>query len=80
MAALAKEVREAITKAIAEDDLEALLRVYDRKMYIVNSAACSLRGCHKDVFTGWVMRAMKDPNKPGLRDAIRAVVPTINAA
>jgi len=80
VAALAKEIRDAITEAIADKDLEALLRVYDRKNHIIATAARYLRGSHKDVFTGWVMRAIKDPEKPRLRDAIRAVVPSITPA
>jgi len=78
--ALAKEVRDAIIKAIADDDLEALLRIYDRKKHIINIAARCLRGGHKDIFIGWVMRAIKDPKRPELRKAIKSVVPPINAA
>lgn len=77
VATFADEVREAITKAKADDDLPALLRVYDRKTHVLATAARHLRGVHKDRFIEWVMRAVKDPKKPGLRDAIRSVVPAI---
>lgn len=78
--AFAEEVRDAISKASADDDLEALLRVYDRKKHIINTAARCLRGGHKDVFISWIMRAIKDPKRPELRDAIKSVVPSITAA
>ena len=80
VAALAMEVRHAIAKAIAADDLPALLKVYDRKKHVISIAAHYLRGIHKDVFIGWVIRAIKDQKKPELRDAIRAMVPPIEAA
>lgn len=80
VAAFAKEVRDAIIKAITDDDLEALLRVYDRKKHIIAIAARNLRGSHKEIFIGWVMRAIKDPKRRELRDAIKLVVPPINAA
>ncbi|UVK55840.1 hypothetical protein DBIPINDM_002403 [Mesorhizobium sp. AR02] len=79
VAALAKEVRDAIIKAITDDDISALLRVYDHKDHIIATAARYLRGVHKDVFTAWIVRAIKDPRKPELRAAIKAVVPPINA-
>ncbi|TPI52675.1 hypothetical protein FJ420_32330 [Mesorhizobium sp. B3-1-3] len=79
VAALAKEIRDAINKAISDDDIPALLRVYDRKSHVVATAA-HLRGVRKDVFAAWAVRAIKDPKKPGLRDAIKEVVPAINAA
>ena len=80
VAVLAAEVRDAIAKAIADDDLVALLRVYDRKDHVLTTAARKLRGVHKDVFTTWVVRAIADPKRPDLRNAIKAVVPPINAA
>ena len=80
VAVLAAEVRDAIAKAIADDDLVALLRVYDRKDHVLTTAARKLRGVHKDVFTAWVVRAIADPKRPDLRNAIKAVVPPINAA
>lgn len=79
VAALAREVRDAIAKALAEDDLVALLRVYDRKNHAINSAARHLRNSHRDVFTGWITRAIKDPKRSELRDAIKSTVPPINA-
>ncbi|MGT2465147.1 hypothetical protein ACVOMV_06945 [Mesorhizobium atlanticum] len=79
VAALASEVRDAIKKAISDDDISALLRVYDRKSHVVATAA-HLRGVRKDIFEAWAVRAIKDPKKPGLRDAIKAIVPAINAA
>lgn len=80
VAALAEEIRGEIIKAISDDDMPALLRVYDRKSNIIAIAARHLRGVHKDIFAAWVVRAIKDPKKPGLRDAIRTVVPPINTA
>lgn len=79
VAAFAKEARDAIIKAIRDNDLEALLRIYDRKKHIINTAARYLRGGQKDTFIGWVVRAIKDPKRAELRDAIKAVVPPINA-
>lgn len=79
VAALAREVRDAISEAIVADDLEALLRVYDRKNHVIMSAA-RMRGCHKDAFVAWVIRAIKDPKRSDIRDAIKSVVPLINAA
>jgi ABC-type cobalamin/Fe3+-siderophores transport system ATPase subunit len=64
VAAFAEEVRDAIIKAIADDDLDALLRIYDRKKHIINTAARYLRGGHKDIFVGWVMRAIRTRNDP----------------
>lgn len=78
--ALAKELRDAIQKAIADDDLEALLRIYDRKNNVVSAAARCLRNTQKDIFIGWVTRTMKDKDKPALRNAIKSVVPNIVAA
>lgn len=78
--ALAGDFRCGIDKAIADDDLLALLRIYDRKSHIMASAARILRGVHKDAFAAWVVRAVKDPMKPELRNSIKAVVPPITAA
>jgi energy-coupling factor transporter ATP-binding protein EcfA2 len=79
VAALAKEVRGAIEQAIADDNLPALLRIYDRKSHVVATAARNLRGVHMDAFTAWVVRAVKDPKRTEIRDAIKAVVPQITA-
>ena len=76
--AFAEEVRDAIKKAVTEDDLEALLRVYDRKRHVISLAARHLRGVHPNVFLGWVVRAIKDPKRRELREAIKAVIPPIN--
>lgn len=80
VASLAKEIRDGISNSIADDNVESLLRIFDRKAYVLNLAARHLRGIHKDVFLGWVTRVIKDPKRLELRDAIKSVVPRISVA
>jgi hypothetical protein len=80
VSAFAKEVRDTIIKAVTDDDIEGLLKVYDRKDHVISMAARHLRCVHRKVFISWVVRAMKDPKRHELRDAIKNVIPPINAA
>lgn len=75
---LAAEIRSEIGHAIAAGDLQRLLRHFDRKSTVLAFAA-SLRGLHKDAFTAWLIRAVKDPKRAELRGALRAVLPEIEA-
>ncbi len=78
VALIGAEVRLAIADAIAADDLPALLKVYDRKDQVL-AALAAMKGVRKDAFVGWVGRAMKAVNQPGLRSAIVRELPTLTA-
>ena len=73
--AIAAEVEKKIEDAIADDDLPALLAIYDRKKPLLALAA-RLRSGNVNEFTGWVTRAIQSKDDERLRLAIEAVLPT----
>lgn len=75
----AADARSTIVEAIERDDLESLLRIYDRKGAGLAIAARHLRNSHKETFVKWFIRAMKDPKKTAIRDAVASVLPKVNA-
>lgn len=77
--AIAAGIEKTITDAIANDDLPALLAVYDRKRPLLAIAA-KLRTGHVTDFTAWVMRAIQSKDDDRLRLAVEAVLPTVAAA
>lgn len=74
VARIGAEVRTSIANAIAAGSLPALLTVYDRKNFVLASVA-AMKGVRKDSFESWVIRAMKDQNRPALRRAIGSILP-----
>ncbi|MBD8548256.1 hypothetical protein, partial [Sphingomonas sp. CFBP 8760] len=74
VAAIGREVRQALADAITARDLPALLKVYDRKDQVLAGLA-AMKGVKKDAFVAWVARAMKGANRPELRDAVRSMLP-----
>jgi ABC-type dipeptide/oligopeptide/nickel transport system ATPase component len=77
--AITTGIREAITNAIAEDDLPALLAIYDRKKPLLALAA-RLRTGNINEFTAWVTRAIQSKDDDRLRVALETVLPTPSAA
>ncbi|WP_310528091.1 hypothetical protein, partial [Nocardioides sp.] len=79
VAALASGMEHEISAAIAQDDLDALLAVYDRKKALMALASAHLRSWKVDVFTAWVTRAIRSSRDDRLQQAIRAVLPEVTA-
>lgn len=76
---IAAGIEKIIADAIADDDLLALLAIYDRKKPLLALAA-RMRAGSVDEFTGWVTRAIQSTDDDRLRTAIEAVLPTPMAA
>lgn len=76
---IAAMIEKIIADAIADDDLPALLGIYDRKKPLLAIAA-RLRTGSLNEFTAWVTRAIQSNNDDRLRMAIKAVLPTPSAA
>lgn len=79
VAAIATGIENVITGAIANDDLPALLAIYDRKKPLLVLAA-RLRSGSVNEFTAWVTRAIQSKEDDRLRMAIEAVLPAPSAA
>lgn len=79
VAAIASGIEKVIKGAIADDDLPALLAIYDRKKPLLALAA-RLRAGNVNEFTSWVTRAIQSKDDDRLRMAIEAVLPTPSAA
>lgn len=77
--AIAAEVGKTIASAIADDDLPALLAIYDRKKPLLALAA-RLRAGNINEFTRWVKRAIQSKDDDRLRIAIENVLPKPSAA
>lgn len=77
---LAEEIRTSLQSAIKARDLPSLLAVYDGKEQVLAEAASVLRNNRLNVFVAWLLRIIKDPDKPDLRDAITAALPQPLAA
>lgn len=77
--AIAAGIRTIIADAIADDDLPALLAIYDRKKPLLALAA-RLRAGSVNEFTAWVTRAIQSKDDNRLRKAIEAVLPTPSPA
>ena len=79
VAAIADEIRGGIARSVADDDLPALLAIYDRKKPLLAIAA-RMRGGSLNEFTAWVTRALQSKEDDRLRKAIGAVLPVPLAA
>lgn len=77
--AIANGIEKMIADAIANDDLPALLAIYDRKKPLLAFAA-RLRNCSLNEFTAWVTRAIQSKEDDRLRMAVASVLPTPTAA
>ena len=72
--AIAAEIETAIADAIADDDLPALLAIYDRKKPLMAIAA-RLRSGHVNHFIRWVTRAIQSKDDDRLRKVLETVLP-----
>lgn len=72
--AIASEIRKKIIDSVAQDDLPALLAVYDRKKPLLTIAS-RLRSGNVNEFTSWVTRAIQSKESDNLRLAIEATLP-----
>lgn len=75
VAAIATGIEKTISDAVANDDLPALLAIYDRKKPLLALAA-RLRAGNVNEFTAWVTRAIQSKDDDRLRKAIEASLPT----
>jgi len=73
--AVAGEIEKSISDAVANDDLPALLAIYDRKKPLLALAA-RLRAGNVNEFTAWVTRAIQSRDDNRVRMAIEAALPT----
>jgi hypothetical protein len=79
VAAIAAGIEKMITDAIADDNLPALLAIYDRKKQLLALAA-RLRAGSVNEFTALVTHAIQSKEDDKLRMAIETVLPTPSAA
>lgn len=78
VAALAALATGAMQTAIANQDIAALLRWYDNKGVL--ALAARVKGITKDKFEQWIVRVMLNNTVPDLTAALRAKLPTPQAA
>lgn len=74
---LADEVRMKIADAVGNDDLTALLAIYDRKKPLLAIASSHLRNWNIEVFSSWLVRAMQSSRDDRLREAVISVLPKL---
>lgn len=80
VASLATEMEARIAAAVAAGDLAALLAIYDRKKPLLALASSHLRNWKVEVFSAWIVRAIRSTRDDRLRQAIRTVLPEVAAA
>ncbi|MDB5586202.1 MAG: transporter ATP-binding protein [Devosia sp.] len=73
--ALAEEVRNAITAAVAAKDAPTLLAWYDNKGLM--AIACKAKDTSMNLFESWIVRALRNGNAPKMAAAIAAVLPVV---
>ncbi len=78
VAAIAHTAETAINDAISRQDAAALLKWYDNKGVL--SIACKVKGCTRDRFEQWVVRALRNDSAPKLSAALRNHLPNVMAA
>jgi ABC-type cobalamin/Fe3+-siderophores transport system ATPase subunit len=74
---LADEVRTRIADAVGNDDLIALLAIYDRKKPLLALASSHLRNWNIEVFSSWLVRAMQSSHDDRLREAVISALPKL---
>ncbi len=77
---LAETTRQRLLSTIDAEDLPGLLSIFDRKKTLLSLAALHLKNTKMDAFTSWLTRAMRNPQAGGLHQALRQVLPVVNAA
>ena len=77
--AIAAEIEKTIADTIVNDDLPALLAIYDRKKPLLAIAA-RLRSGNVNEFTRWITRAIESKDDDRLRIAIENVLPMPSTA
>lgn len=75
--AIANLARDNIARAFAENDISALLKWYDNKG--ITAIACKLKGTSKSQFEQWIVRALRNEAAPSVVDAIKKILPKIEA-
>ena len=76
---LAAEARSEIDKAIASQNLESLLKIYDNKGLLA-LAAQHLSGRSLGQFKGWLTRSLKSDQTSSLRVAVLDALPVLTLA
>jgi AAA domain, putative AbiEii toxin, Type IV TA system len=78
VAAMAQQARDRINAAIAGDDLPLLLKNYDNKA-LLHLVPKHLKPSRLPDFESWLTRVLRSNKVPALTEALRAVLPEINA-
>ena len=77
VAAIAQIAESAINDAVSRQDAGALLKWYDNKGVL--SIASKAKGCTRDRFEQWVVRALRNDSAPTLSAALRNHLPSVTA-
>lgn len=72
---LAKSRRECIERHIEENNISGLLSVYDNKGML--SVISNIKNCKLDAFKDWIVRVLRDKEKPAITDAIKNKLPIV---
>ncbi|HHF7350083.1 TPA: AAA family ATPase [Legionella feeleii] len=72
---LAKSRRECIEEHIKEKNISALLSVYDNKGLL--SVISHIKNCKLDAFKDWIVRVLRDKEKPAITNAIKDKLPVV---
>ena len=73
---IAQEATNRINQAIENKDLSLLLANYDNKGMMA-FAASHLKGCSRNNFEHWLVRALRNNNVSGLIESIQNILPEI---
>lgn len=73
---LARELEAQIATAVANEDVPELLKLIDNKGMLAHAASC-LRNTRREAFESWLVRSLLGEKEPGLRGALKQVLPTV---
>ncbi|MES2962035.1 MAG: AAA family ATPase [Pseudomonadota bacterium] len=78
VAQIADTRRSAITKSIQSQSIEDLMRLYDNnKNGLISIVASHMKATNLKEFNNWIVRVLKNNSAPGITNAFKAALPTI---
>jgi ABC-type branched-subunit amino acid transport system ATPase component len=78
VAELTNVAKRGIAEAVSKSDVHALLRWYDNKGVL--AIACKAKETTKEKFQQWIVRVMRNDDSPGVKAAIKSLLPNIVAS
>lgn len=76
---IAGSIAQHLADAVAERDIDALLRWYDNK-HAMMAIACKIKSTSKSNFEQWIIRTLRNNSAPGISEAISSILPRVAAA